>query len=69
MDGEEVLDTYKCWECEEYFTEVAPVEFEDPTEYICLSCWEGMHANRMSDLYDDNDDELIIDELTEQEDD
>ena len=61
MDDYESPNLYKCWECEEYFMEVAPVEFADPTEYICMSCWEGMHANRLSDLYDDNDDLLLDD--------
>lgn len=62
-------DLYKCWECEEYFLEVAPIEFEDPTELICMSCWEGMNANRLSDLYDDNDDLLLDDVALPKEDD
>jgi hypothetical protein len=62
-------ELYKCWECEEYFMEIAPVVFVDPVQYICMACWEGMNANRLADLYDDNDDLLLDDVALPEKDD
>jgi hypothetical protein len=62
-------ELYKCWECEEYFLEMAPIEFETKDELICEPCWEGMNANKLSDLYDDNDDLLLDDVALPEKDD
>jgi hypothetical protein len=49
--------------------EIAPVVFVDPVQYICMACWEGMNANKLSDLYDDNDDLLLDDVALPEKDD
>lgn len=61
------INLYRCWECEEYFLEEQIVESDDPFDFICVPCWEGMSANRLADPYDDP--LLLVDTSSLEEDD